>query len=297
MAEIEIPFVIGCDGGGTGCRVAIADARGQVLARAEGGPANATSAFDVMVESVSSALAEAAARIGLGLADLRDGVAHIGLAGVMTPQDAARVAAALPFAHVTVTEDREVAVAGALGAADGVLIAVGTGTIVAAQRAGRRLNAGGWGLQLSDQASGAWLGRGLLEHVLLCHDGLAPHSDLTRAVFADFGAPAQMVAFAATARPAAYARLAPQIITAAQAGDATGQMLMMRGADYLVRALAAVKFAPGDVLCLTGGVAPHYASYLPEQARNAITPAQGNGLDGALWLALGAARNLQEGRE
>ena len=293
MGKAETSFVIGCDGGGTGCRVVVANALGQVLARAVGGPANATSGFDVMVASVTSALADAAAQIGVAPADLRAGVAHFGLAGVITRQDAARVAAALPFSHITVTEDRVTAVAGALGGEDGVLIALGTGTIVAAQRAGRLRNVGGWGLQLSDQASGAWLGRGLLEHVLLCHDGLSPHSDLTRTAYAEFGGPAQLVAFAATARPANYARFAPQIIGAAQAGDAVGKMLMERGADYLAAALKAVEFSGTDALCLTGGVAPHYATYLPATAQAAITPAKGSGLDGALWLALDAARRLQ----
>ncbi len=33
-------LIIGVDGGGSGCRVAVADAAGTVLARAEGGPAN-----------------------------------------------------------------------------------------------------------------------------------------------------------------------------------------------------------------------------------------------------------------
>ncbi len=294
MSKHAAPFVIGCDGGGTGCRVAVADLQGHMLAQAAGGPANAASAFDVMAANVSAGLADVALQLGLSMQDLMRGVAHFGLAGVMTPQDASRVAAAFPFAQICVTEDRVVAVAGALGAADGVLIAIGTGTIVAARRGLQAKNVGGWGLKLSDQASGAWLGRGLLEHALLCHDGLEEHTDLTRAAFADFGDdPARLVAFAARAFPADYARFAPQIIAAAKAGDAAGQMLMRRGAAYLIRALEAVDFAKGDALCLTGGVAPHYALYLPVSAQDAIVPPQGSALDGALRLALQAAREME----
>lgn len=290
MTHTPFPYVIGCDGGGSGCRVILADVQGRVLARASGGPANATSDFELTLASLSTALAEAAAQIGVAPHALHAGVAHFGLAGVISPSVAAKLAAALPFAQITVTSDREVAVTGALGAADGVLVAIGTGTIVAAQRGGQRRNAGGWGLQLSDQASGAWLGRALLEHAILCHDGLHPHSDLTRAALTEFAAPVEMVIFAAKAQPADYARFAPQIIAAAQAGDAVGCRLMARGADYLGLALGAVGFFPGDALCLTGGIGPHYAPYLAEAAQAAIRPAQGTALDGALWLALAAAR-------
>jgi glucosamine kinase len=55
------PFVIGCDGGGTGCRLVIADGQGRVLAQAIGGPANVTSDFDQAVANLRDALARAAA--------------------------------------------------------------------------------------------------------------------------------------------------------------------------------------------------------------------------------------------
>ena len=286
-----MPLVIGCDGGGSGCRVVIADAGGRVLAQATGGPANVFSDFDLAIESLTAALRDAVAQLGLPLAALENAVAHLGLAGVQSSQMGAKVAAALPCPKARVTEDRVVAVAGALGEADGVLLAIGTGTIIAAARGGVVTHVGGWGLQLSDQASGAWLGRGLLEQVLLCHDGLERFSDLTRDTFAAFGNdPRALVRFAASARPSDYARHAPAVVRAGQGRDAAGLELMQRGATYLARALAAIGFAHGDALCLTGGVAPHYAPYLPQAAQAAIVPARGSGLDGALALALAAAK-------
>lgn len=284
-------FVIGCDGGGSGCRVVVADANGRVLAQAAGGPANVTSDFDGAIASLSAALADAARQLGLSLGDFSDAVAHFGLAGVQSAQGAARVAAALPLRNPRITEDRVVAVAGALGDADGVLLAIGTGTIIAASRAGVLSHVGGWGLQLSDQASGAWLGRAVLERVLLCHDGLEAFGDLTSQIFAEFiRDPGALVRFAATARPADYAGYAPVVVQAAKAGDADGVALMQRGAAYLARALDVIHFVPSDLLCLTGGVAPHYAPYLPAAAQQAIAPAKGSGVDGALRLALAAVK-------
>ena len=288
-----MPFVIGCDGGGSGCRVVVADATGRVLAQSAGGPANVHSDFDLAISNLNAALDDAARQLSLPLSALEGAVAHFGLAGVQSAQMGARVAAALPCLNAVVTEDRVVAVAGALGDADGILLGIGTGTIIAASRGGRMTHVGGWGLQLSDQASGAWLGRGLLEQVLLCHDGLDAFSDLTRDTFAEFdNDPGALVRFAVSARPSDYARYAPAVVQAARAADAAGLDLMQRGAAYLTRALAVIGFTRGDALCLTGGVGPHYARYLPQAAQAAIVPAKGSGLDGALALALAAKSRL-----
>lgn len=290
MQNARPPFVIGCDGGGTGCRLVIADAKGRVLAQGNGGPANVTTDFALAVDSLRAALGEAAGQLGLRVADLLGGVAHFGLAGVQSAQDAARVTAEFPFLRINVTEDRLVAVAGALGGADGVLIGLGTGTIIAAQRGGQSLRIGGWGLNLSDDASGAWLGRSLLQRVLLAHDGMEPFSPLTEACFNGFGHdPRGLVAFAATARPADYAGFAPEIIAAAKGGDGVGVALMQQGAAYLTRALAVLQVSRPDVLCLTGGVGPHYASYLSDAIRQMIVVPKGQGVDGALRLAMDLA--------
>ncbi|MGB3280462.1 MAG: BadF/BadG/BcrA/BcrD ATPase family protein [Pseudorhodobacter sp.] len=287
MNDTIFPYVIACDGGGTGCRLVVADAQGQILARSSGGPANVTSNLDQALASLGSALADAAGQLGVAADDLLTGVAHFGLAGVQSGEDANHVAQAFPFARISVTEDRTIAIAGALGDADGVLIALGTGTIIAAQHHGQSKRIGGWGLRLSDDASGAWLGRALLAQVLRAHDGMEPFSPLSSRIFDRFGAdPRALVGFAASARPADYASFAPEIIAAAKDGDAVARALMAQGAAYLTRALEAIGFGAGDVLCLSGGVGPHYAAYLPQDAQDAIVPAKGSGLDGALRLAL-----------
>ncbi|MDN5787523.1 BadF/BadG/BcrA/BcrD ATPase family protein [Pseudorhodobacter sp.] len=291
-----LPFLIGCDGGGTGCRVAIADVSGKLLAEGVGGPANATSDFDLAIRNVRAALDVAAGKLDLTGPDLAGAWVHVGLAGVLASDSAARVAAALPFTNITVSEDRLIALEGALGADDGVLIAIGTGTIIAGRREAILSHIGGWGLQVSDQASGAWLGRAVLERVLLCHDGLVPPCDLTRSIFAGFNNdPAQIVGFAATARPADYAGFAPAVVAAAKAADAGGVALMQRGADYLTSALGVLGLRPGDRLCLTGGIGPHYAGFLSDQARAALHPPRGSALQGALQLAKAAYARGQGG--
>ncbi|MDW4498480.1 BadF/BadG/BcrA/BcrD ATPase family protein [Sulfitobacter sp. D35] len=279
-------IILGVDGGGSGCRAAVADARGQVLAQAEGGPANVTTDLEQAARNVVGAIRAALSLAALGDHVLRDAVAHVGLAGVMSPDQAACVASCLPIARCTVTDDRPTSLAGALGAADGALVAIGTGTFIAARRDGVEAGVGGWGFQVSDQASGGWLGRGLLEHVLLCHDGMAGHTGLTKDIMARFGdAPGEIVAFARKAGPGDYAALAPEVIEAAETGDPAGIMLMRRGSRYIDRAFRVIGLGGDDVVCLAGGVGPHYRPYMRRAFVDRLVPPLGTALDGALRLA------------
>ena len=296
MSDSDHTLLIGVDGGGTGCRVAAGTLAKGVLGRAEGGRANATSDPALAIRNVLETVHAAAQVAGFSAEALNDAVAHIGLAGVMTADDSTRIANALPFAHASVTDDRPTAIAGALGDQDGYLLAIGTGTIVASSQRGEFTYVGGWGFQISDQSSGAWLGNMALRRTILCHDGLTSHSDLTHGLLLRFNDdPNEIVRFAAGATPRDYATLAPKIVEAANAGDLWGLTIMKEGADYLVQALSTLGFLPGDALCLTGGVGPHYAPYLPAEALRGRVSSRGGSLDGAFQLAARHAANEKEG--
>ncbi|MEM9223013.1 MAG: BadF/BadG/BcrA/BcrD ATPase family protein [Pseudomonadota bacterium] len=294
MAQHSSPLLIGIDGGATGCRVAIALGEpSNVIATATGGPANVSVDLDGAIARVRATIDAARNRAGIAESAARQAVVHAGFAGVMSGDMAARVAEALALKHCRVTDDGPTSVAGALGDNDGVVLAVGTGTIVTARRGGNLRTVGGWGFALADQASGAWLGRGLMERTLLCHDGLETHSAITRATLQLYGGePARIADFATAAKPHEFAALAPEIVAAASAGDAHGKALMAAGADYLHGALRALDTAPSDTICLTGGVGPHYRKYLRAGLRDAVKAPLGTALDGALNLAAQRLKTL-----
>lgn len=279
-------LLAGVDGGGTGCRVAISTPGGTRLAEATGGPANYNSNPYLTIRSITAALDLAAERAGMGTGWMQGCTAHIGLAGVMSESDAQAVARAFPFASVSVSDDRVTSVAGALGTRDGMLAAIGTGTIIAGQKDHTKRFFGGWGHHLADQASGGWLGRNALRRTMLAYDGLATHSALTRALLARFDDdPLDMIAFVNKAAPGDFAQLARPVIEAARDGDATGRLLMQEGADYLRLCIETIGLGPEAVICLAGGIGPHYADHLPQEHRARLRPALGTALDGALTLA------------
>lgn len=285
MSVRSNPILIGVDGGGTGCRAAIGTTGG-ILAQAEAGPANVATDFDQALANVKHAINDAAAKAELAPTDLKSAVVHVGLAGVMSTQDADSVASALPFDRCRVTDDRPTTVSGALGGQDGFLVALGTGTIVAASLDGHMRYAGGWGLGLSDQASGAWIGRYALNLTLQCHDGVRESSGLTRRLSQQFGNdPNQILAFSQAAKPTEYAKLAPQVIEAAGQGDPMARLVMAEGAEYLERALFAVGYKAPAPLCLTGGVGPFFRPYMPADLTQNVVDPVGTALDGAVRLA------------
>ncbi len=286
MIESRDRLLIGVDGGGTGCRVAICDGTQKVLALAEGARANVFTDFDLALENIRKTIALAAEKAGISRDAIDRAVVHMGLAGVVSDAVAKRVAAASKFSHVTVTDDRPTAVAGALAEADGYLVSVGTGTIIARQLDGKTSSVGGYGFYVSDQASAAWLGKRLLETVLKCHDGLSAHSDLTRATLTKFSDdPNQIAAFSIASKPGDYGQFSRDIVAAAQAGDAVGQALIGEGFDYLQAGLVALNFNQDATLCLTGGLGASYRPYFENSGASGVSAPKGTSVSGAVFLA------------
>ncbi|MDN5567872.1 MAG: ATPase [Paracoccus sp. (in: a-proteobacteria)] len=268
---------LGLDGGGTGCRAAIADDTGQVLGRGEGGPANINS--DPQGATVSILAAATAAMVQAG-ATPTDLVAVLGVAGGGLAAPAARMRDRLPFARTLVVNDAVTATRGALGTADGILVAIGTGSVLAVQRAGELHQYGGRGFLMGDEGSGAVLGRTLLAQAMRAGDGFAPDSPLLAAIRDEFGGHDGIIAFGAKASPADFAALAPRLVDARDPqatrilDDAVAQM------SDAIRVLQQGQTLP--VVCL-GGLGPFYAGRLAQDWD--VQPAKGSSVDGALAMA------------
>jgi len=283
MDSLDMPY-IAIDGGGTSCRFALSSS-GRVVA-VRRGSANVFSAPEMAVETLTSGLAELAAQARISVERLSDFPLYAGLAGVTDANAAEIVAGKLPCRHVKIEDDRRSAVVGALGAGSGSLIGIGTGSFLARQEGGDVAFVGGYGAVLGDQASAGWLGRTLLCRALLTLDGLEETSDLIENCLTEFKYDAaRIVKFTTSAQPSDYGTYAPQVVKAAKSDDPVGRVLMSAGADYICRALTALGRESGEAVCAIGGVAAHYADFLPSDIRADMVDPQGEALDGALELA------------
>jgi glucosamine kinase len=278
------PSVLAIDGGGTYCRFVLL--AGGERHEWEGGSANVSSDFDAAVAVVLEGADALADRTGQAPEAIHALPAYLGLAGVTGPAMAARLQAALPFANAIYTDDRPTVLRGALGRRDGAIAHCGTGSFFASSLDGEHRFAGGWGPVLGDEASAQWLGRRLLSATLETVDGLRTATVLTDAVIARFNDAPGIVHFAGTAEPDDFGRLAPLVTDSMVSDDATGLALMREGALHIEETLRSVGWRPGLTLCLTGGLAPHYTRFLPEEMQACVTAAQAEPIEGAVALAL-----------
>ena len=267
---------LGVDGGGTNCRVALADETLTVLAEVKAGRSNlqideGEPAWNAIGQGTRAVFAAA----GIDFSRTADTYACFGMAGGRL--DSARAGFAArpwPFAGVKVFDDIDIAHAGALGGADGGVAIIGTGSAALAIVGGRRFQAGGWGFQIGDQMSGAILGREVLRHAVEAEDGLRPSTPLTRAVIAELGGDNQAVmgwSFAAgedvriegdAARhetlligraPAEFGKLMPLFIRHFEAGDPAAAEIMEIEFAHIQRYVTWFRGNGADRMAVVGG--------------------------------------------
>ncbi len=271
-------LILAVDGGGTGCRAALADAQGRILGLGAAGPAN----ISIETESACANILDAARRAisVAGQGHLEDLDAVLGLAGANVTASARRLQAMLPFRRSRIVTDVVTATAGALGKDDGIVAAMGTGSVFAVQAGGQFRQYGGRGFLLGDEGGGAVLGRALLTEALRAEDGFAPMTPLLQEVLAELGGVEGVISFGLRAKPAEFGGFAPRIV--ANRDPAATRILDAAVAQIrdMIETLQQGRDLP---VIFLGGLGGHYAERLAGLWD--IRAPLGSGLDGALFLA------------
>ncbi|WP_315308970.1 BadF/BadG/BcrA/BcrD ATPase family protein [Pantoea vagans] len=282
-------YLLGIDGGGTQCRARLTDLQGHVLAEATGGPANVWSDYDAALTCVGQLIDRVLSQAGLAPQALAQTALVAGLAGANVASVQARLASWQPACAalaLQVVSDVEIACAGAHGGAPGAVFIIGTGSQGAAWDGERFTLLGGWGFALSDQGSGAELGRRALRLALLAHESIITPTDFTRQLMAQFSdSPETMLLWTRSATPADWARMVPQVFAAADAGDCHAQdLLHQTAADIGMMVRRLIALSSGRV-ALMGGLATPIERWLDDAIQARLVTPQGDALSGALILA------------
>ena len=303
-------YYLGVDGGGTNCRVRLADENLQTLAEVKNGRSNLQiDAGDPAFKAISDGTRDVFAAAGLDYAETANTYACFGMAGGRMDTARADFAArSWPFAGVKVYDDIDIAHAGALGGGDGAVIIVGTGSAAMAVVDGKRHQAGGWGFQIGDQMSGAILGRELARYAVEAEDGLVEASPLTKAVLAALGGDNQaaMTWSFATAMdlkiissdgtegcddaligraPAEYGRLMPLFIEYFEQGDMVARKMMDIQLGYIDTYVRWFQARDAKVMAIVGGFGQRLFPILAERYGNFVALPQFEPLHGAVILA------------
>lgn len=271
---------VGIDGGGTSTRALVADAQGRVLGRGESG----ASALGQGAEQAWRHIAEAVSRAGVPGLALSDCALGLGLSGTGVPAQLQAFVAADPgVARFTLVTDGLAALLGAHAGQPGALLISGTGSVAEALLPdGSRRMTGGWGWQIGDEGSGAWLGQQAMKLAQAAYDGRAAAGPLVRAVWQRVGDTREaLLAFCAQAGQGGYASLAP-LVFEHDADDAAAAALL----DAAARALEALALAvhPSLPLALAGSIALRLAARLSPALQARRVEPQGDAAAGALWL-------------
>ncbi len=286
-------LLLGVDGGGTRCRARLCAFSGGVLGEATTGPANLRLGLEQSFSAVLDAAAQSLDQAGISRAYLARVVACLALAGASEPEHlTAAQAHPHPFRKAVVTTDAHAACVGAHGQRDGGVIVAGTGTVGWAILEGQTHRVGGWGLPVSDEGSGAWLGGEALRRVLWALDRRVAWTELLRALAAEFGSdPHAIVRWTQTASPRDFGALAPRIFDYAGRGDPVAGELVGLAAGHIDALAARLIEAGATRLALVGGCAPFLRPRLGDETRAHLVEPFGDALSGALEIARATARS------
>lgn len=268
-------YFLGVDGGGTGCRARLSDGSGSILGQGVAGPANIMSDAAAAMTAILEAVSEA-------LQDRPPGqvAACLGIAGARVSGAVDWLAPRLPFGRCRVLGDGEIAVAGALGGRDGIVVALGTGSLFTRQVGGQFTSIGGWGPVLGDEGGGAWIGRQLLARALRARDGLEPETPLVGRVLDRLGGPQGVVLFARDATGADFAAQAPAVLHAG--ADPLALAILAEAQAHIEAGIARLQPETALPVAFAGRLG---AVFAPRIRRWLVLPPAGDALEGALRLA------------
>jgi glucosamine kinase len=193
------------------------------------------------------------------------------------------VAADPGVARFALVTDGFAGLLGAHGGEPGGLLISGTGSVAEALLPdGSHRMTGGWGWQIGDEGSGAWLGQQAMKLAHAAFDGRAPRGALADSVGAVAGTRREdLLAFCAQAGQGGYASLA-RLVFENEAGDPAAAALL----DAAARALDALAVAlhPTLPLALAGSIALRLGDRLSPALQARRVEPRGDAVAGALWL-------------
>jgi glucosamine kinase len=272
---------------------------GNLLGEGCSGPANIHLDLDLAKESIRAASRAAIRAAGLDERVLHRAHAGLGLAGAGLKGACEQLRAGLnSFASTVVSTDAYIAWLGAHRGGNGGIVILGTGSCGLAIVGGKRIDVGGWGAEISDEAGGQRIGREALRRSLWTYDGRAKRTKLSDLILDRYRRdPAKIVAFATSATPAQYAEFAPLVFEYATRGDPLAVELVQETAEAATRIIDRLIAGGATAVSLIGGLADPVMPWLPSRLREFLAAPQSDPLDGAILMARHDVQSRRESEQ
>ena len=236
-------FYIGIDGGGSNLRVAVMDDTLSILSESRHSTVNPNiigheEASQRIQKIIQDAMVKAQvaendiAGVGIGIAG-----AHVQHSEVWLRETIADI---LPDTFLVPSSDTEIALVGASGKRQGIILVAGTGSILfGINEAGESAQVGGWGYLLDDEGSGYWIGKQAIKHLARQADIHIGHTQLSRAVMKELKleSPRDVIGWlyqTDSPPPPRVAQLAPLVLSLAEEKQGDACQIVDEAVDYLV---------------------------------------------------------------
>lgn len=289
-------YYLGVDGGGTKCRMRLADADLNIVAEAAiEKPSNLqVRQGDAAYESITELTQIVFSKAGLTLDGSISVSACFGMAGgrLAAARDAFE-ARDFSFTNLKVHDDIDIARAGAHEGEDGAVLIIGTGSAGLGVMDTQRHQCGGWGFHIGDDMAGAILGRELLRKSLQAFEGLIAKTPLTEAVMAKFENNADnLMAWSfenpkigRPARPADYGEFVPLVFDFYEQGDDLAKELMDFELASISQYVTWFQDRGAKSIAIVGGLGQRLLPQLQTRFGNQIVLPKAEPLQGAVILA------------
>jgi N-acetylglucosamine kinase-like BadF-type ATPase len=312
MSSVASPILVGIDAGGTSMDIKSVDAasgmersflRPGVTVTRDGEAASAREVAEAIVEVAESAGEGRRFLVVIGMAGTDDTQVQIDLERRIISQLSSDPAKgeSIPIDYLKILPDSQIALEAAFPGESGVIIIIGTGSIVLGRAEdGTQYRVGGWGYKIGDEGSGHAIGIAALQVVtdhldgkpsvlgtrLLRFLGIESRSELIHKVYIDDWA---------------VQGLAPEVMAAASEGVDDAANILVEQGTKLVSGLQRIETQSGGSIkkevALIGGLA-HYAVYrsiLHEAMQRVapgwnLTPDAPSPVEGALNVALSISK-------
>lgn len=247
--DANTTYVIGIDGGGTKTAAQLADLNGAVLTESQAGPSNfQVIGVDMAAQAILDVVHACCQNIGCSLSQI--GSLTVGLTGAGRTADQQRMLEGLQrlaesrnvsLPRTTIESDARIALEGAFGGRDGIIVIAGTGSIVFGKDVrGNVVRAGGWGRLVGDEGSGYAIGKEAFRAVAKMIDGRGKKTSLARLIAAQTGLKTQEDIIRALYKENFdIASVTPLVTRAAQKKDRTAVGILDDAASELVEVIRA----------------------------------------------------------
>ena len=307
--------VIGIDGGGSKTRGRLVYGDQQVQ-RVIGSTRVGVVGFTEACERVVQLIVDLTQDAGIEKSEI-DAVV-VGVAGIWLEEERQRFAHLLRviardsgfnLQDMIATSDAEIALRGAFGTEAGIMLIAGTGTITLGKtKKGDLVRSGGWGIEIDDEGSGAWIGKKGLSACVKAIDGRGIKTTLLDSLADRYPQinlkhPRSIVS-AFMDKVFEYHHLTPMVLEEAEKGDKACMAIVKEAAEKLYENIQAVSQSiSGSPLTVSflGGllenntlVAKELMNKIKKEGSFKVVDPKGTALDGSIELCYELATKSED---